>query len=154
MALHAGEIAPGRKCAGVQLVQRYFLPRPPAPVLIVPIVARGIDHLAPSVHVLRLISRGGIGHVLPVDDVAVATAGSGRRGGQAEPSAVLASERQPVRTAELEVDGRRLGCPEAKAHAGADDFGAEGQLMVALHPRLPRRPASRLATRATSTAAA
>ncbi len=142
VTLDAGEIAARGEGAGMELVEHDLLPAPAAPVGIAPVIAARIDDLARPVHVLGLVARGRVWHRLAIDNVAVAAAGAGRRGGQLEPAVARARHRQLAGVLEPQRHRLRLGRPQAEAHALADQLGAERQLTVASHPR-PRQGRAR-----------
>ena len=113
MPCSSGEIAGFGKCAEVQLVKNNLFPSPATPAEIIPIISPRIDHLARTMHSLRLIARSGIGNAFSVDEIAIPRAGTGKRGRQREPAFALSIHRRRAlaRSFELQRHGFGAGRP-------------------------------------------
>ena len=135
----AGEVAGLGKRAEMQLVKDDLFPSAAAPVAVAPVIGLRIDNLARPVHTVGLPARGRIGISGAVDDIAIARARPGRRSRQTEPATRLLGHRNIGRVLALEAQRHRSRGwrPQAKADAAGLDFGAERQLMVAIHRRPP-----------------
>ena len=120
LIFHAREGAFRAERADVQLVDNGLMPRPAAPLLIVPLESLGVDDLAGSLNVVGIAPGGGVGHLgLPVDPVAVPAAGVSLTGDELEPPARLRTHFERARLAGLlvehQLDLMRSRRPEAKA---------------------------------------
>ena len=100
----------------MELVQHRLGPRPAAPITVVPHEGTRVDHLAGTVHAVRLVPRGGIGNHEPT--VNAELVGTPHRCGN--------DRLEPARFGRGEVDGAAVvqdldpmtgRCPQAEPHA-------------------------------------